>query len=229
MKLVKVLLGLLILIFLGAYFLKSYLTSGSPRNLGITYTEQDKTEAYAKNGVTVQTLAPVSDIKQSLRFEGKKDVKFSFNSSQITALNDSNNWQYSPVSHLQIKINPDNTGEVSGILHVNLLLPFISLTHSTAEVEKAMQKYNISANPPFYLKGTGSVINNKVTLNPTELQIGRITVPSSLVSPNLPVIEKFAQDRINAVPNLYVRSLNIQNGTVNFDGTMPEKEIKSVK
>ncbi len=228
---VKVIFGLLVVIIVGVLVTGWYLVGGmtSPRDLGITYTKQDKASAYLKNGVVATTLPAVNDITKSVRYEGKKEVKFTMSSSEITAIVNGNNWQYSPISKVQIKIYPDGSGEASGILHVDKILPFVSLTHSTAEVKEAMEKYHISANPPFYLKGRVSITNNQVSMVPSEVQIGRISVPSSLVSSNLSTANGFAEERIRAVPNLYIRTLKLDQNGVSFDGTMPEKEIKSVQ
>lgn len=226
----KFLIGLFVFIFvvlLVAFFGFKYATSSKPRDLGVTYTVEDVKNSYVKNGVTAEALPKTENINKSIRYEGKKEISFSLTQSEITALINNEKWQYMPVSNVQIKINSDGTGEASGVLHIDRILPFVSLTHSTEEVEEAMNKYGILNNTAFYLKGKVSVVNNKVTLNPQKVEIGRITIPSNLVSENIGVAENFAERRIKAVPNLFVENLNLDGGKVNFKGTMPEKQFRS--
>ena len=201
--------------------------SSKPRDLGITYTQENQNRAYTKNGVISAPLPQANSIEQSIRYEGKKDVSFTMTNAEITALINNETWKYMPVSNVQIRINPDGTGEASGILHVDRILPYISLSHSTEEVQKAMADFHIGGTPAFYLKGKVAVADNQVTLNPDRIEIGRIAIPGSLVSQNLQATSDFAEKRIQAVPNLFVKSLTLSNGSVSFSGTMPEKEYKS--
>lgn len=226
----KFLIGLFIfisVILFVAFFGFKYVTSSKPRDLGIIYTEEDIKQSYAKNGVVAEALPKTENINQSIHYEGKKEVSFSLTQNEITALINNEKWQYMPVSNVQIKINSDGTGEASGVLHIDRILPFVSLTHSTEDVEEAMNKYGILNTSAFYLKGKVSVVNNKVTLEPKKIEIGRITIPSNLVSENIGVAENFAERRIKAVQNLFVENLNLDSGKVNFKGTMPEKELRA--
>lgn len=227
----KFLIGLFVFIiavlFL-AFFGFKYVTSAKPRDLGVTFTEEDVKQSYIKNGVIAESLPKAENINKSIRYEGKKEVSFNLTQSEITALINNEKWQYMPVSNVQIKINSDGTGEASGVLHIDRILPFVSLTHSTEEVEETMKNYGILNNTAFYLKGKVGVVNNKVTLNPQKVEIGRITIPSTFVSENIGTAENFAERRIKAVDNLFVESLNLDGGKVNFKGTMPEKQFMSV-
>lgn len=197
--------------------------ANKPRDLGIKYTEADRLSAYTKNGV--EGLPLISSDSAAIKYEGKKDLNVSFTQEELTALNNSVTWKYYPVSNLQIKFNPDGTGEASGILHIKKILPYISLTHSTKEVEEAMGKYNISFDTPFYLKGSIKIVDNKVSFIGQQIQVGRITIPANLVADNIPALEDFAEKRITAVPNLSIKSFNLDGGKANFSGTVPEKEF----
>jgi hypothetical protein len=208
--------------------ISSVFGSDKPRDLGVTYTEADRKNAYDKNGVEVVAITPVSSApKDSLNFEGKKEVNFSITGGEISALVNTEKWKYKPINNVQVKINPDGTGEASGVLNIGRVLPFISLTHSTAEVESAIQKYHIGFNPPYYVKGRVEVVNNKVTLTPEKIEIGRITVPQNLISKNLDTLTSFIEDQIKFVPNLYVRSLKLENGVAKIDATYPEKQLSA--
>lgn len=213
---------LLFLLPLAAYL---YIFSSPPRDLGVKYTEADRQTAYANNGVASESITSAVENKSGISYQGQKNVKTSFSSSEITALNNSVKWVNYPISNLQIKINPDGTGEASGTLDVRKILSWISFTHPVAEIESKVKQYNIGLTPAFYLKGGVKVINNKVSLTPQIIEVGRVTIPKNVVSENIPAVEKFAQDRISSIPNLRINSLNLDGGKVNFDATVPEKEL----
>jgi len=201
-----------------------FVFSGSPRDLGVKFTEADRATAYANNGVDSVAITPSVDNQSGIKYEGQKEVKTSFTSAEISALNNSVKWVNYPVSNIQIKINPDGTGEASGTLDVRKILSWVSFTHPVKEIEAKVDEYHIGFNPPFYLKGKVSVANNRVSLTPQSIEVGRITIPQNIVNENITPVEKFATDRLNAIPNLQIRSLNLDGGKVNLDATYPAKE-----
>jgi hypothetical protein len=225
----KIFIALLLIVVVGSILAYKYVFSGTPRDLGVKYTEADKATAYANNGVESAVITPSQDNPSGIKYEGQKDIKTSFSSAEITALNNSVKWVNYPISNLQIKINPDGTGEASGTLDVRKILSWISFTHSVSEIESKVEQYHIGLNPPFYLKGKVSVVNNQVTLVPQTVEVGKITLPSNIVSENIAPVERFVEDRINAVPNLQIRSFNLDGGKANFDATVPEKELSVQK
>ena len=227
--LLVILLLISVPILVAGYFgfvpgLSGLMGSNKPRDLGVTFTEADRRVAYDNNGVDSVALTSASSVSDSIRYEGQKDVTTTFSSAEISALINSVTWKYMPVSRVQIKINPDGIGEASGILHLDKLLPYISLTASIDQVKAALDKYHISANPAFYLKGGVTIINNQVTFNPQIIEVGRMTIPQSLVTPNIPAATSFAESRIKSVPNLNIKSLTLTSGKINFSATVPAKE-----
>lgn len=220
----KIVLFLIALLIVVPVLLFQYFFNSGPRDLGVKYTEADRATAYANNGVESLVITPAPNDTKGIKYEGKKDIKTSFTSAEITALNNSVKWINYPVSNVQIKINPDGTGEASGVLDVKKILKWIAFTHPVAEIESKVNEYKIGFNPSFYLKGGVTVVNNKVTLTPQTIEVGRITIPENLVAQNKNNVQNFIEDRINYVPNFYVKSLNLDGGKVNLDATVPEKQ-----
>ncbi|MFZ2152447.1 MAG: hypothetical protein WAV41_00115 [Microgenomates group bacterium] len=220
----KILLVLVILFVVFPFAAYKYFFSSGPRDLGVTFTESDRAAAYAANGVESIAITSSPDNPRGIKYEGQKDIQVSFTSEQITALNNSVKWVNYPVSHVQIKINPDGTGEASGILDIRKILSWVSFTHPVKEIEAKVDEYHIGLNPAFYLKGRVTVTDNRVSLTPQTIEVGRITIPQNIVAENISPVEKFVDARLSAVPNLKIRSLNLDGGKVNLDATVPEKE-----
>ncbi len=219
-----VLIFILILVIVPLLLFRYFFASG-PRDLGVRFSKVELESATKKDGVEAVAITPTSpSIKDSLRFEGKNEVNTTFTGAEVSALVSYQRWKYRISDNVQLKIHPDGSAEMSGILNIKNILPYISLTHSTAEVESAIQKYNIGFNPPYYLKGKLSIINNQVTLTPETIQLGKITLPQDLISKNLSSITSFIETRIKSVPNLDIRSLKLENGIAKIDATVPAKQ-----
>lgn len=220
--------AIIIIVVAVPFFLFRYFSSGSPKDLGVKYSPEDYTQSHQKMGIEVGSISTPSsnNSKDSIQFTGKKDIKISLSSSEATAYSRADKWKYAPISNLQIKINPDGTGEVSGILNLANILPFISMTTPVEEVQKAIDKFHISGNPPFYTKGTVTVTNNNTNFNIQSLEVGHIPVPQNYVSENTGALNKFVTERLNSIPNLQIRSLTLSDGKANIDASVPEKVIK---
>lgn len=223
--------AIIIIVVAVPFFLFKYFSSGSPKDLGVKYSPEDYTKSNQLMSIDVASISePVSDsIKDSIQFSGKKDINISLTSSEATAYSRADKWKYAPISNLQIKFNSDGTGEVSGTLNLANILPFISMTTPIAEVQKAIDKFHISGNPPFYTKGTVEVVNNNTTFNIQSLEVGHIPVPQKYVGENTGALNKFVTERLNSIPNLQVRSLTLSDGKVNIDASVPEKTLKIEK
>ncbi|HWS49181.1 MAG TPA: hypothetical protein VN174_03995 [Candidatus Methanoperedens sp.] len=224
----------LILIFISIaslFFVYKFFLSAPPKDLGVKYTPEDYTQSHQKMAVEVGSISSPSseNPNDSIQFSGKKDININLSSSEATAYSRADKWKYAPISNLQIKINPDGTGEVSGVLNLANILPFISMTTSTEEVQKAIDKFHISGNPPFYTKGTVTVTNNSTKFNIQSLEVGHIPVPGNYISENTNALNNFVTDRLNSIPNLQVRSLTLGDSKVNLDATVPEKVVKVEK
>ncbi|MBU1117749.1 hypothetical protein KKD37_02175 [Patescibacteria group bacterium] len=224
----KILIFLILSTIISA-LLFMYLFSGKPRDLGVKFTPADYQTADEKFGVEIGTIESAASVKDSLVYSGKKDINLALNSSQITAYAAAETWKYSPISDLQIKINPDGTGEVSGRLNVENVLSYVSLVTPIDEVQKAINKFKIPATPIFYTKGTVSVTDNKVNFSLQSFEVAHIPVPQNYVSENTGALNNFVTDRLNSIPDLYIRSLTLDNAQANIDATIPEKVLKVEK
>jgi len=205
--------------------LSSIMGSDKPRDLGVKYTESDFTSVYQKNGVELSEMAGSSTTAEnSIQYSGSKTVSVNVSSEEITALSNAPTWKYYPVSNVQIKINSDGTGEASGILILDRLTGYLGAIGISPDVAQAAADYlKIKGSTPFYFKGMVSVTDNKISLDTQKIEIGRMPIPDNLVKKNQHYLVELAEIRIKSVPGLFVKSFNLDNGKVNFNGTLPEK------
>jgi hypothetical protein len=201
--------------------LSDLMASNKPKDLNIKYSVSDIASAQTKSQVLLKEVSTLP-VATPLVFEGKQDVTNNFTSTELTALIAGARWQYYPVSNVQVRANADGSAEISGNLNVSILPSyFSSFGVSSNDVNIAISYLKIQGKPSFYLKGTASVTNNQVMFNPTSAVIGRLPIPQNLIATGAPYLARVAQNRINSIPNLYIRNFSIGNGTFKFDGTVP--------
>lgn len=129
-----------------------------------------------------------------------------------------------PVRNVQVRFNNDGTGEISGILEVKTAINIAkTLGYNDNDIEEGKKyiKYSTS-DIPFYAKGTGGVINNNVSLNPSNFKIGNINVPTEITEKVAPIVSDAIEKRINQVGTIQVRSIDFSKGKLHFDGTIPD-------
>ena len=220
------LIPLLILTFLGLVPGLSSLVGAGPKDFGIKVTKDDSKAARTLVGTEVIAIKS-NDGKSDFTLEGKKDAVFSMDSKILTAFFNNNPWKNHPVKNVQILIHPDGTVEGSGILVVSKAIPYaMALGYSEGQIRDAMSKYNIPPiEVPIYVKGTGSAMNDKVTVNASSVKIGAISVPGNIVSQAnneaVVVLEDIIQKHSGS---FHAESLIFSDGKMNFKGYVPQKK-----
>lgn len=221
-------LGVLVLVPLAAIGLVPGLSSligSGPKDLGIRITEQDSLHAFSKMGTEYVSLKNTDTIKD-FTLEGKKDATLTMDSKELTAFSSNRPWKYYPLKNVQIKIHTDGTIESSAILVISKAMPYaIGLGYSADEIEGAMKKYNIPPfEVPFYLKGKGSVLNDKVAVNAQEIKIGFIPVPDDIISKANSEAESVLDDIIQKhKEGFHAESVTFEDGKMHFKGQVAKK------
>ncbi|MGB9694641.1 MAG: hypothetical protein ACP5SB_01495 [Caldisericaceae bacterium] len=199
--------------------------TGKAKDLGVRYTSKDFQNVSKKAGV-IKDAIPVSGKRSDYTYNwsGKVNVNAVYSQEELTAWFDSNRPSYSPFKNVQIKINNDGTVEASA----NVDFKSIADYYLTPEERKYVPSFIPSA-APMYAKGTLSVTNNVVHLNPEKITIGLVPVPSNLLTPtNVSYLETKIESLIAETPNLYVETLKVQDGKIVYKGTGP-KTLTRVK
>lgn len=201
--------------------------SDKPRDLGVRATQADLQSANEKTKVKLVQLPATTSPQESLKYSGQIPASATFSDRELTALINNGKWKHNPVADCQVKIGSDGAVEASGMLRMDRVPGYAAATGVSAEtVNAVVDRLKIAANssPPFYLKGTASVANNRVTIDAQQVEVGRFPVPSGWISDYKGAVVGFVEDRIRRVPGLSVKSLTFANGSAKFDGTLPEVE-----
>jgi hypothetical protein len=129
-----------------------------------------------------------------------------------------------PIRDVQVRINQDGTGEVSGILELSTALSVArSLGYTDREIEQAKSyAQHISGDLPFYVKGVGVVQNNQVTLAPTAFSLGRVSVPSVITKLAASAVSDMIERRIAKVGGISIQEFSLGQGQVHLVGTVPD-------
>lgn len=129
-----------------------------------------------------------------------------------------------PLKDVQVKFNPDGTGEASGYLQVRTAVNLAkSLGYSDSDIEtgKKYIKY-VSGDLPFYLKGTGNMDNNTLVMSPQVFKVGKVTVPSNITNMASTAVTDMITRRINQIGGADIKKANFSSGSFHLQGSVPE-------
>ena len=214
-------------IFIGYKVSSAIAGTGKPRDLGIQITAAQADEAQRKTGVQVMALDSSTPLTNSMQFEGSKPVSFSMDSKELTGLAlVRTKYKYFPFHSVQIRVNDDNSVEVSGLANTAAAITYATaLGYAPGDIEKVINDYNIPrSNVSFYVKGAGSVINSKVSLDIHDGQIAGIPVPMGIVNSKKADIINLLEDGMRKTPGFEAKSMTFSGGKVHFDGSLAETE-----
>jgi len=151
--------------------------SNKPRDLGVKYTEEDRTSARAKSQIEYKELPASTPNEKSIVRSGSRAVTTDFSSAEITALMNDRPFKYWPYKDVQMKFNADGTAEVSGRLIKDRVVGYCVSIGVSKEVAEKVVQY-LPADPVYYVKGKAALSNNQVSvLEPNVVEIGRMSIP----------------------------------------------------
>ncbi len=130
---------------------------------------------------------------------------------------------YFPLKNVQVRFNQDGTGEASGYLKIGTAISLAkNLGYSDQDIEKGKEyiKY-VSGDLPFYVKGTGGMTSNQLSINPSTFQLGRVTVPDSITSPAAKAVGDMINRRIKQIGGADIQDASFKNGSFHLSGTVP--------
>lgn len=201
------------------------LGSDKPRDLGVTYTDKILLETREKSGVEIKTLTPAENPVATISYMGKHAVDGSFSSEELTAAVNNRPWIYNPVERVQIKISGDEL-EASGYLLTDRILGFVTATGGAKfDISLIMKYLKLPGGKiPFYVKTSGEMKDNNLSLNVSSLEAGRLPVPLTFINKFKPQIIEFIEERVIFARGTSIESLTLADGKMNFKGTLPDLE-----
>ncbi|MBD3281728.1 hypothetical protein GF391_03190 [Candidatus Uhrbacteria bacterium] len=203
LKIIGAIIGALLLVgIFAAIFIYWQISTAEPKDLGVTYTEQDaKTAIEDKAKVEVNDLSKVY-FGSNFTTEGEVFVSETFTDSEISAIQNYANEASGPFKQVQIHFIGDNKVEASGY------------------VEDA----RVTIPGPVYVRG--EVIQTgprSFSTNIESLSVGDYEVPRSIIERANSEFIGYVNGILSGIDGLNIESVQINNGSVDFKGTLPKK------
>lgn len=229
--------------------LSTLLGAKKPVDLGIKYTKENFEAAHIRSGVNYEEMGNSNSAAASISFSGSHDINTSWTSEEMTALLNDRPWKYWPISKVQMRINPDNTVEMSGIINSVKLKGYAQAIGVPAAVSDRTNL--LPGEAAFYLKGSASLSDNQVSsFDISGAKLGSVSIsPSLLLSLNNSLAnvayaedlkgelgkysgkKKYVVDFINGrlawIQGFFAKRAEFKNGRLEFDGKLPDKEVTS--
>jgi len=243
----KVLLGIfigivsvvLVLVLVAGYFgfvpgISNIFGSNKPVDLGITYTQADYQSARAKGNIQRIDLPAGAPPEQSLSFAGQQSANVTLTDNEVTALIDEKVWAYFPLKNCQVRFNADSSAEFSGILLLDTLKDYarargVSEEDFNTVLDRVGTFAIIQKEMPFYIKGTGSVVNGVISFNTSAFKLGRLSIPTDQINGHKDELLRALQSDVLSIPGFSVKNFSISNGQMHFEGTLPTSVSRAGK
>ncbi|PIY69155.1 hypothetical protein COY90_02100 [Candidatus Roizmanbacteria bacterium CG_4_10_14_0_8_um_filter_39_9] len=228
--LIIVLLFFIAPLLIAGYFgfvpvLSSIMGADKPKDLGIKVTTQNYKEGLKKLGMKVETKKTLPGSAMQ-KHTGSHMVDAVFTQEEITAMSKRRRPDF-PFFNPQIKINPDNSFEVSTIFKIDAAITYLTrMGISQEKIDSAFSTMNLpKMNFPLYLKSTGSITNNEINTRIQSLQVGRFSVPHAMVAKYNSIFDTVLTEVMKQDMNSNIISLTINDGKVYVKGAYPDIEI----
>jgi hypothetical protein len=203
LKIVGIIVGVLLLITTGVIiYLYLQITSAEQKDLGVRYTKEHAEYALEeKAGVDVNDLSKIF-FGSSFATEGSVPVDTSFTDSEISAIQNYANESVGPFKQVQIHFIGDGMVEASGYV----------------------EDPRVTIPGPVYVKGEVIRTGPKsFSTNIESLQVGNYTVPRAIIEKANTEFLGYVNGLLSEIDGLNVESVQINNGSVDFKGTLPER------
>jgi len=201
-----------------------------PKDLGIKTSKSAYDSAMAKLRYT-KDEAPETGEAEDYTYEygATNSVDTALTSEELTSFFNYNRPDYYAIENLQIRINDDDTIEVSGSLNRDYLLQnILEGEYTEEEIKKEIPMLNlIPSSINFYVNLEGSITNNEVdNFNFNDIEIMGIGIPDSVYDTDeayetiIDIIDTSIEKVMQKTGASY-ESVKVENGELNFEGEMP--------
>jgi hypothetical protein len=204
-------------------FVSDVMGVNRPRDLGVAATSSSLASANAKLGVSYSTLPSSNVGASSLSESGSQQISVALTSEEITALiNDhAQKWKYYPIEGVQVKINADNTIELSGKLRVDRWSGYADAIGLSEDTRSQIRPYlgYVQTNPSIYMKGT-LTSSGYPQINLYDTQIGNVPIPADQANAYSGALEYLAYD-VSHLYQLQLSQMYVSGGVMYVQGSIP--------
>ncbi|MBN1368654.1 MAG: hypothetical protein JW954_00270 [Dehalococcoidaceae bacterium] len=224
-----VLLGVILVLIITAYFVAGYflgnlpiasnmLGTNKPRDLGAQISIENAYSGLKSLGhpLTLDELGSIAQDPDSFR-----PVKTSITDDEIASLLSLADL---PIKLVQVRCGPGGRAEISGMLNVKEMQQLLSrLGVPNDAIATAMDYLSNIDWTTFYIDGALDIKNNQVSLDIDKIELGRISLPGGLkdqITDNIGSIENYVEDALGDM-GYNIRSLSFSEGKAALDLDRP--------
>ena len=229
---ISILSLILVVVLVAGYFgfvpgLSNIFGSNKPVNLGTTFTPSDYQSAITKSGVQIQSGLQNQAIDKSAKVYGPaKAVNVSFTAAEALAYLNLKPREDVPFSDWQLRINSDNTVEISADIAIDQLANYATANGiASSDMQTVLDTINkvgaVEKQVPFYAEGEATVTNGQLDFNISNIKIGRVPIPADQINSHKADIVNYFNQLESDIPGFSVKNASIINGQIHFDGTLP--------
>jgi len=221
----------LVIVLVLGYFgfipvLSNLMGANKPKDLGVTYTQEDIDSVNGRLGVTYTELPPGTPDAQSLIMSDYRPTSGEFTDRELTALFNEHSelWGNYPMSDIQVKIGDDGGVEMSGVIEIGRLKGFADSKGYDEESRRAVRPYLrlITTKLVIYVKGDLNIVNGVVSSEVETFKIGRLSIGGGQLSQLDYALETYIRNIIGS-PRLVIRNASFDNGQVAMEGVIPKQ------
>lgn len=203
-----------------------------PKDLGVTWTQEDYDRAFARAAVTVDTPPEGQDrSKYKEEFLGSQQADWSFTDSELTALiNGGSHAGYWPFANVQVKFSEGSELEISGTVSAAKMLSYPAVAQSLPQ-EIVSYINSIPMDLPIAAKARVEVIGSKeLDITLLELETSGISMGAYLADnqANM-IVESIVNALLAEAGPVEMESLKTGSGTLHFTGQWYQELRRSPK
>ena len=199
------------------------------QSLGISYTTEDYNSILEKLSY-IKDAAPTEGTESDYTYiyGSIKPVDVEFTSEELTAFFNENRPSYYALKNVQIRINNDGTIEASANANVDYFLDeVLGGEYSRYQINQQIPALGmLPSNVNLYLKFSGSVTDNKTTIDVSSASVQGIEIPSVYVNSSeaMSVLSSGCDNVMNTFSSKTGSTFNkisVEGGVIKFKGSVP--------
>lgn len=199
------------------------------KSLGITYTTEDYNGMLEKLNY-IKDAAPTEGTEGDYAYVygSLKSVDVEFTSEELTAFFNENRPNYYALKNVQIRINNDGTIEASANANVDYFLnEVLGGEYSRDQINQQIPALGmLPSNVNLYLKFSGSVTDNRTSIDVSSASVQGMDIPSVYVdsSEAMSILSSGCDNIMNTYKSKTGSNfdkISIEDGVVKFKGSVP--------